>query len=123
MEKRKTFTLVEIVQQLGGELLGDTGVRIRQVAPIQTAVAGDISFLAQQRYIDQLQSTQASAVILGQAAQHSTALPRIVCANPYAYYAGVVGILNPPFKPEAGVHNTAVVADGAHIAETASVGP
>jgi len=123
LEKRKTFTLIEIVQQLGGELLGGPGVRIRQVAPLQTAVVGEISFLAQQRYIHQLQSTQASAVILGKEVQDVTTMPRIVCANPYAYYAGVVGLLNPPFKPDPGIHKSAVVAAGAHIAESSSVGP
>ena len=74
----KTFTLNEIVRHLGGELLGDPSVEIRQVAPLQTAIAGEISFLAQQRYIEQLQSTHASAVILGKGAQDATTLPRIV---------------------------------------------
>lgn len=123
MDKSNTLTLAAIVDQLGGELIGDASVIIRQVAPLQTAVAGEISFLAQSRYIDQLKTTQASAVILGKAAQEATLLPRIVCANPYAYYAAVVGLLNPPYRPEPGRHPTAVVDDGASVAATVSVGP
>ena len=36
-------------------------------------------------------------------------MPRIVCKNPYAYYARVAALLNPEPAAEAGIHPQAVV--------------
>ncbi len=122
MEKRKVFTLRQIVDRLGGELIGDGGVRISQVAPLEKAQSGQISFLAQARNVAQLKGTEASAVVLGRDAQDATQLPRIVCKNPYAYYAAVTGLLNPPLKYRAGVHKSAAIDKSARIAKSAHIG-
>jgi UDP-3-O-[3-hydroxymyristoyl] glucosamine N-acyltransferase len=53
----------------------------------------------------------------------ATALPRIVCDNPYACYAKTTSLLNPLVKPLPGIHPTAVVGEGARIAPSASIGP
>jgi len=123
LEKRKPFTLGQIVRALGGELIGEAKTRIHQVAALESATAGQITFLAQRRYIEQLKITGASAVILATDLRDVTQLPRILCKNPYAYYAAVVGLLNPPHREPAGIHKSAVVDKSAKIAKTASVGP
>jgi UDP-3-O-[3-hydroxymyristoyl] glucosamine N-acyltransferase len=122
LEKRKAFTLRQIVDRLGGELVGDPGVRISQVAALESAQSGQISFLAQARNAAQLKTTRASAVILGADAQNATPLPRIVCKNPYAYYAAVTGLLNPQPRPRAGIHKSAIVDKSARIAKSAHLG-
>jgi len=76
---RPAYRLAEIVQRFGGELLGDTDVRITQVATLETAGPGQISFYANSRYRRQLEQTRADAVILGTDASGSTQRPRIVC--------------------------------------------
>jgi UDP-3-O-[3-hydroxymyristoyl] glucosamine N-acyltransferase len=103
------ITLAAIAAQLGGELLGDGAVLIRQVGALATAEAGEISFLTGAKYRSQLQATQASAVIVPPAFAEATSLPRIVRANPYAYYAQVVALLNPAVHPAAGIAASAVV--------------
>lgn len=123
LNKRKAISLARIVQHLGGELVGDGGIRIRQVATLELAGSGDIVFVAQNRYLPQLSATGASAVIVGTEARDATALPRIVTANPYAYYAAVAGLLNPPEPVRPGIHKTATVEKGARIAASAEVGP
>ena len=123
MEKRKSYTLGQIVSHIGGELAGDAKIRIHQVAALESAAAGEISFLAQARYVEQLKTTAASAVIVGAALRDATSLPRIICGNPYAYYAAVVGLLNPPHSEPPGIHKSAVVDKGARIPKTAHVGP
>ena len=70
----------------------------------------------------QLKTTRASAVILGMDAQNATDLPRIVCKNPYAYYAAVTGLLNPQPRSRAGIHRSANVDKSARIAKSAHVG-
>jgi UDP-3-O-[3-hydroxymyristoyl] glucosamine N-acyltransferase len=122
LEKRKTITLAQIVRRLGGELIGNPAVRIRQIAALDAAAAGDITFVAQARYLQQLEATNASAVILAPDARDATSIPRILCANPYAYYAAVAALLNPPSAVVAGVHKSAVVDKAAQIAKSAQIG-
>ena len=101
--------LDEIVARLGGELRGDGSVVVTQVGTLAGAGAGQIAFLANPKYRKQLATTTASAVIVPPAAADDTALPRIVHANSYAYYARVVALLNPPAQRPRGVHPSAVV--------------
>jgi len=118
-----SYTLADIAAQLGGDVLGDPQTRISQVATLASAGEGDIAFLANRKYRSQLQSTGASAVILAPDAADGFVRPRIVTANPYAYYARVATLLNPVAATDCGIHPTAVIASvvpasvfvGAHV--------
>ena len=108
-ERADGFSLYEIVARFGGQLVGDGSRRITQVAPLERATADQISFRAHPKFRQQLQLTQAGAVVLTPAA--ATACPgfHIICDNPYAYYARVAQLLNPPEHAGAGIHPSAVV--------------
>jgi UDP-3-O-[3-hydroxymyristoyl] glucosamine N-acyltransferase len=118
-----SLTLAEIAARLGGDVLGDGQTRVFRVATLASAGSGDIAFLANPKYRSQLQTTRASAVIVAPAAAGDFAGARIVAVNPYAYYARVVALLNPPRPGVVGVHPSAAVASplpadvavGAHV--------
>lgn len=120
------FRLDEIVARLGGVLQGDGSLVVSQVGSLLSAGAGQIAFLASAKYREQLQKTQAAAVILPAQFADDTALPRIVHANSYAYYARVVALLNPAVHGRPGVHPGAVVHSplpaSASVGENAVVG-
>jgi UDP-3-O-[3-hydroxymyristoyl] glucosamine N-acyltransferase len=118
-----TYSLGELVERFGGEVAGDPAVRVRKVATLENAGPETISFLANPRYLAQLRSTRASAVIVGESGRGATRLPRIVCSNPLAYFARVSALLNPPPAARAGVHATAVVDASAQVAGDAEIGP
>ena len=122
LTKRRSFRLGDIVKQFGGELIGDSNIRLRQVATLESAQSTDITFLAQSRYLPLLNQTRAGAVILGPQARDASSLPRIICANPYAYFAKVSALLNPPAAVEPGIHKSAVVDKSARVAKSASIG-
>lgn len=112
--------LDEIVARLGGELRGDGSLVVSQVAPLDAAGKGDISFLANPRYRRQLAATGASAVIVPPGAADDTALPRIVHRDSYTYYARVVALLNPPAERPRGILAGAVT--GSPLPVSASIG-
>jgi UDP-3-O-[3-hydroxymyristoyl] glucosamine N-acyltransferase len=116
------FRLAEIVGRLGGELVGDPAVEVRGVATLRSARAGDLSFLVQPKYRAELAATGASAVIVPEPERDATGLPRIVCRDPYAYFAHVTQLFNPPAPVVPGVHPGAIVARDAVVAASASVG-
>lgn len=121
-EGASALTLAEIAARLGGDVLGDAQTRITQVATLASAGAGQIAFLANKKYRSQLKTTQAAAVILAPEAAAEFDGPRIVSANPYAYYARVATLLNPQgARAPSGVHPSAVVES--ELPASVAVGP
>ncbi len=115
-------TLPEIVAQFGGELLGDTGVVINQVASLASAKADQIGFITDDRYLPMLRTTGAGAVLLPPRHADASDLPRIITDNPYAYYARLTAFLNPGPVVNAGVASSACIAPDATLAGKVSVG-
>jgi UDP-3-O-[3-hydroxymyristoyl] glucosamine N-acyltransferase len=122
-EARKPHRLSDLVAQFGGEVLGEPSTQIVQVAPLESARAGDLSFLTNSKYQQQLTTTRASAVILDRDSAEATVMPRIVCDNPYAYFARVSGLLNPAYANPPGVDRKASVAATARLDANVYVGP
>jgi UDP-3-O-[3-hydroxymyristoyl] glucosamine N-acyltransferase len=116
-----SYSLSDIAAKLGGRVLGDGGVHVSQIATLEHAQPGQISFLTNSKYRSQLDTTKAGAVILSEADQDATGLPRIISDNPYAYFARVSALLNPGPEIKPGIRPGAVIGAGAKIAETASI--
>ncbi len=116
-----SYRLSEIAARLGGRVLGDAEVRISQVSTLEKARPDQISFLTNKKYHAQLASTQAGAVILGEADADATGMPRIISDNPYAYFARVSSLLNSLPEAIPGIHPSAVIGEGAVIDATASI--
>lgn len=114
------LSLNDIAARLGGDVFGDGEIRVTQVGALASAKEGQISFLSSPKYRNQLAVTSASAVIVPPAFADVTALPRIVTGNPYAYYAKVTALLNPPARRAVGVHLTASLASP--VPASASIG-
>jgi UDP-3-O-[3-hydroxymyristoyl] glucosamine N-acyltransferase len=116
-----SYSLREISERFGGEIFGDPDIRVREVATLENAGPDAVAFLANPRYREQLASTRAAAVILGVAMRDATSLPRVVCADPYAYFAHVSGLLNPARQAQPGNHPSAVIDASAVVAKDAEV--
>ncbi|HEY6239909.1 MAG TPA: UDP-3-O-(3-hydroxymyristoyl)glucosamine N-acyltransferase [Burkholderiales bacterium] len=119
----RTYRLGEIVARLGGELIGDPDAEIRRIAPLESAGVGDLCFLSNSKYRAKLRSTRASAVILSYEERDATNLPRILCDDPYVYYARAAQLFDSESRPVPGIHERAVVEAGAEIPASAAVGP
>src|SRR5438067_1669176 len=82
--------LSEIARALGGELRGDGAVEIVEVAAIEDALPGTLTFLADRRLAARLAATRAAAVLLPPAAPE-VALPSVRVAHPYLAFVAAVG--------------------------------
>jgi UDP-3-O-[3-hydroxymyristoyl] glucosamine N-acyltransferase len=123
MPKAKKYRLAQIVERFGGEIIGDAQTPISQIATLENAAAQHIGFLSHGKYRKHLAGTRAGAVILSKADSGLTQLPRIVCDDPYLYFAKVSSLFNPPAVAKPGVHRTAVVERGTRVPASASIGP
>ena len=118
-----TKTLAELAAILGGEVVGDGSVSIRGVAGIREALPGDITFLANSRYEPYLLETRASAVICSREPRRATMVPLLQVDNPYLAFQRVVRVFRPdPYRPETGVHPSAVVSPEAEVGAEVSIG-
>lgn len=119
---RTAYSLSDLVARFGGRVQGDADTRIVQIAPMDHAKNDQIAFLSNSKYRAQLSTTQAGAVILTEADAEATTLPRIICDNPYAYFAKVSALLNPPEHLPPGIHPSAVIGEGAQIDASVHIG-
>lgn len=119
----KQYSLNELVNALGGTVVGDASTVIHRVSSITNAKKGDITFINDSKYQKALAKCSASAFVLRDADAHLTALPKIVVDNPYAYFAKLSAFLNPPLPVALGVHPSAVVHESVHVPATCSIGP
>lgn len=108
---------------VGGELQGDPDVNIHQVAPIDQAQQGDITFVANPKYLAQLDKCHASAVLLAPGVAPPEGVNLIICANPYLAFAKILTLLQVPEPPSRGIMTGAVIADSADLAESVTVHP
>jgi len=115
------YRLREVVDRLGGELVGDGEVVLTQVASLDAAGPSELTFLGRDSYRRLLSRTRAGAVVVGQAARDATELPRIVADNPMAYFARASALFNPPIQPASGTHPNAQVDVGANVHPAASI--
>jgi UDP-3-O-[3-hydroxymyristoyl] glucosamine N-acyltransferase len=126
--------LASIVERLGGRLHGTPQAVITGLAPLEAATAGDLSFLSNPKYQQQLASSKAGCVIVAPAMQ-TIALQRgacIVTDEPYLYFARVTQLWKQAKDQARGaeerpagapnVHPSAVVSPFANIAPSARIG-
>ncbi|MDX2494260.1 MAG: UDP-3-O-(3-hydroxymyristoyl)glucosamine N-acyltransferase [Desulfuromusa sp.] len=114
--------LQQLADLVGGELRGDADLDIFQVAPIDLAQQGDITFVANPKYLAKLNDCQASAVILAPGVD-APGTDLIVCKNPYLAFAKILTFLQISKRPVKGTMPGAWVADSAIVDKTATVYP
>lgn len=120
------LSLAQIVDALGGELVGPGDVAITGIAPLETAGPGDIAFLSNPKYQQQLQASRAGCVIVGKAMRDiATARGHcIITHEPYLYFARLTQLWKRMRHPMAGraVHPSAVIDPHATVHPTAVIG-
>jgi UDP-3-O-[3-hydroxymyristoyl] glucosamine N-acyltransferase len=117
------FSLGDLAVRFGLGLRGDPGLVVSRVATLSHAEPGALSFLANPRYRRQMESTRATAVLVGPEYAASCPVATLIDPNPYLAYARIADLLHPMALPLPGIHPSAVVSRSASIPASASVGP
>ncbi len=107
------LTLGEIANRLALPCIGDAGRPIRGLATLASAGPDHLSFLASRRYLGQLATTRAAAVILSPEMAAHSPCDCLPSEQPYRDYARASQWFDMAPRPAAGVHPSAVVAPSA----------
>ncbi len=111
-------------QGMACSLLGDPSVSIEAVNTLEDARGGEISFLANPRYERALQTTKASAVVVGSKQAKANGLNLIRTADPYAAITAMMVRLHGHRRhPNWGVSSHAEISETAQLGENANIGP
>jgi len=118
----RVATLRELAELVGGTVVGDADLNVRRVAAIAEAQPGEITFVANPKYLPLLQKTCASAVIVAP----DTEVPHlssIVCRNPYLAFAQILTYLQVQRPQPQGVMAGAWVHPSASLGEGVTIHP
>ena len=121
--------LGDLVESLGGELIGDPDIAVIGIAPLDAATASHITFLSNPKLRAQASATRAGALVLSAADYPMVSEGyKGVCVlspNPYAWFARAAQFFAAaaaqPVTP--GIHPSASVHPSAKIDGSSSVGP
>ena len=121
------YELTELLQLIGTEYTGPS-ITVSSLNTLSDASAFELSFLQNKKYVDQLQTTKAGAVLVtADMAEHvpSTTIA-VVVEDPYMELAHASKLFAPALidesAPEAVVGEGSVIAKGANLANGSVVG-
>lgn len=113
--------LHELAAVLGCRLEGDGEVEITGVRGMEQAGPGELTFLANPKYVHKVKDTRAAAILV-QAPVAGQAIASLVSENPYHDFARALALFYAPPRPVVGIHPQAAVAASAVVGEGASIG-
>ena len=115
-------TLGKISKLIGGTLYGESECKITGFAGIEDADNGDITFVEEKRYLKNIKTTRASAVII----PPNISIPKdksvIVHENPSAAFNELIKVVFPEVSDHnIGIHAKAEIEDGVNIGDNVSI--
>jgi UDP-3-O-[3-hydroxymyristoyl] glucosamine N-acyltransferase len=119
------LTAQAVADLVGGRLLGDGGVVVSSIGPIERAGPGALTMAVSPRYAAALARSAASAALVPPALAEVPAGPaaRVVVPDPYGALVRVIRRLFPPTLPPPGIDPTARIGAGTELGADVTVGP
>jgi UDP-3-O-[3-hydroxymyristoyl] glucosamine N-acyltransferase len=114
--------LKELAEYVGGTVVGDEEVEISGVSAIEVARAGEITFIANPRYLPKLGETHASAVIVSKEIT-SSQKPLLCVSNPYLAFAKVLTLFSQKPYQSKGIDPHASISPTAQLGREITIYP
>lgn len=114
-----------LVEKIGGTLEGDGEVEIEGIASLKEAGEGDLTFFSNPKYAAALAKSQASAVVVKKGWEGESPCAVVRVQNTDRAMAIAASVIGPHSGPlcDPGIHESAIVKEGAHVAADVRVGP
>ena len=116
------FTLAELAEALHATLDGDPARVVTGIAPLDRATPVEISFVVHARYQEAARVSRAGAFLAPPDVGDLPA-PVLRCASAQRALVDLLLLFHPPAATVPGIDPTAVVARGARVDASASIGP
>jgi len=122
---RAGLTAQAVADLVGGRLLGDGGVVVSSVGPIDRAGPGALTMAVSPRYAPALAGSAASAVLVPPALAEAVAGPaaRVVVPDPYGAMVRVIRRLFPVEDLPPGIDPSVRIGAGTRLGADVTIGP
>lgn len=123
MEQR--YSLEELAEHTGATIVGDKNFTVTGVKSLSEAGSSDISFLANERYIDAMRTSRAGAICIAPMDSYPEGKNFLVSTDPSRIFQSVAELISKHARSShfEGIHETAIIHETAKIAPTANIGP
>lgn len=115
-------TLRELAEKINAKIVGNADCEITGIATIQSAKAGQLTFLHSPQYQRYLPITEASAIIVSKDCSDVCKINLLIADDPYYAYAVLAKEFETNKRLQAGIHKTAVIGDNCQIHSSVSIG-
>ena len=114
--------LKDIARILDGTIDGDEDTVISNISGIEDAKEGDITFVANPKYIKYVETTNASAIVCSPGIS-SESKNLLKVKNPYLAYAKAITFLNPPREETGTIDERAFIGKDVKLGENVTIYP
>ena len=124
------FSAGQIAAVLGGKLMGDANVMVRDVAPIESAQSHHLSFITDEKYLPMLETTHAGVVLVTQSLldNHQSPITNhqstvILVENARGAMGQLLQMVSKAMFPaKRGIEQPSFITEGVAVPEDAYVG-
>ena len=117
--------LAEIAKAAGARLVGDGARQVGGISSIDSATADDLTFVEDERRLEEALASAAGAIIAGEFASNAkTTKPLLLARQPRLAFIRAVRLIRPLRGQDyPGVHSTAVLPNSVKVGKRVSIGP
>jgi UDP-3-O-[3-hydroxymyristoyl] glucosamine N-acyltransferase len=131
VSQKKEYTLAEIAEFTGSQIVGNSLAVVNNIATLQNANKDSISFLANKKYQKHIKTTSANAVIVSTSFEIDNRLNYLLSKDPYIAYAKLTTLFkesifeldNPIIHPSAIISNESKIGQDVSIGANVVIGP
>ncbi len=127
--EKKKYTIKFISEYIDASIVGDADLEIHEIASIENAQEGSITFLSNPSYSKFLEKTNASAVILKENIKTNIKTTCLLSSDPYLAFAKLsklfsdeIDFSNGLFKESTFVHDSATLGKGVKVGPNVYIG-
>jgi len=117
------LSLAELIEEIDGEIHGDSHKIIRGIAPFDEAGIDDITFADSPKILKGISETGAGAVIVPNTFQQDVPTNLIKSDNPRLAFAKIMHLCFPAYRPSANISSKASVGQNVSFGKDVCVGP
>jgi len=119
------FSASELAKKINGSITGDGEVKIERPSKIEEGQKGSVSFIANSKYLQYIETTKCSVLIVSndEKIERTDNITLIRVDDPHNAFAAVLKIFDKRPKSLKGIHPSAIIDTTAEIGKGVCIGP
>jgi UDP-3-O-[3-hydroxymyristoyl] glucosamine N-acyltransferase len=124
-KKPTPISVLEIANHIGATVIGDASIMLSDIATLDQAKEGDLTFLHNPKYVKDVEHTKASVIILEEkyADRAPDSCVKLISISPYRAFGKAALMLYPKATPTSNISPLAFVDSLASIGENVTIEP